>query len=88
MHDGSESTLMQVVEFYDKGGIKNPQLASEITPLNLTMQEKNDLVAFIGIADWRRDQRRSADRAAEVTPSGAPRRGRSAPHPSPPRQRP
>jgi len=47
MHDGSEATLMEVVEFYNKGGIKNPQLAAEITPLNLTAQEKNDLVAFM-----------------------------------------
>jgi len=47
MHDGSEATLLEVVEFYNKGGIKNPQLATEITPLNLTAKDKIDLVAFM-----------------------------------------
>jgi cytochrome c peroxidase len=47
MHDGSEETLAQVVEFYDKGGIKNPTLSADIKPLNLTAQEKLDLVAFM-----------------------------------------
>jgi cytochrome c peroxidase len=47
MHDGSEATLLQVVEFYDRGGIKNPQLAAEIVPLKLTGKEMSDLVAFM-----------------------------------------
>jgi cytochrome c peroxidase len=47
MHDGSEATLMQVVEFYDKGGIKNPQLSADIKPLGLSNQEKVDLVEFM-----------------------------------------
>lgn len=47
MHDGSEETLLQVVEFYDRGGIKNPTLSADIKPLNLTPQEKLDLVAFL-----------------------------------------
>lgn len=46
-HDGSAATLEEVVEFYDKGGIKNPQLATEIKPLGLTAQEKADLVVFM-----------------------------------------
>jgi cytochrome c peroxidase len=47
MHDGSEATLMAVVEFYDRGGIGNPQLSKDIKPLKLTAQEKRDLVAFL-----------------------------------------
>jgi cytochrome c peroxidase len=47
MHDGSEQTLMEVIEFYDRGGIKNPNLSKEIKPLGLSMQEKLDLVAFL-----------------------------------------
>lgn len=47
MHDGSEATLLQVVEFYNRGGIGNPNLSKEIRPLNLTEQEQRDLVAFL-----------------------------------------
>ncbi len=47
MHDGSEKTLSQVVDFYDKGGTPNPHLDKEMHPLQLTHQEKRDLVAFL-----------------------------------------
>lgn len=47
MHDGSELTLESVVEFYDKGGIPNPNLDGGIRPLNLTEDEKKDLVEFM-----------------------------------------
>ncbi len=47
MHDGSLKTLHEVVEYYDKGGHKNPYLDSAIYPLHLTEQEKADLVAFM-----------------------------------------
>jgi len=47
MHDGSEATLRQVVEFYNRGGVKNPWLSKEIKPLNLTPQQVTDLVAFL-----------------------------------------
>lgn len=47
MHDGSLKTLEDVVEHYNKGGIKNPQLDQRMKPLNLTEQEKKDLVAFL-----------------------------------------
>lgn len=47
MHDGSIKTLRQVVAFYNKGGTANPYLSKEIKPLNLTDQEKADLVAFL-----------------------------------------
>jgi cytochrome c peroxidase len=47
MHDGSLKTLDEVVEFYNKGGIKNKNLDENIKPLHLTPQEKSDLVAFM-----------------------------------------
>ena len=47
MHDGSQKTLQEVVEFYDKGGEQNPMLDGGIRPLKLTDQEKADLVEFM-----------------------------------------
>lgn len=47
MHDGSHKTLEDVVEFYNKGGIRNPYLDGGIVPLGLTDQEKKDLVEFL-----------------------------------------
>jgi cytochrome c peroxidase len=47
MHDGSEATLLDVVNFYDKGGEPNPYLDGGIVPLKLTDQEKQDLLAFM-----------------------------------------
>lgn len=47
MHDGSFKTLEDVVEHYNKGGIKNPYLDQRMKPLNLTDQDKKDLVAFM-----------------------------------------
>lgn len=47
MHDGSEETLEAVIDFYDKGGIGSPNLSKEIKPLNLTAQDKRDLLAFL-----------------------------------------
>ncbi len=47
MHDGSEATLAGVIDFYDRGGIGNPNLSKEIKPLHLTASEKRDLVAFL-----------------------------------------
>ena len=47
MHDGSQATLEEVVEWYDKGGHANPQLSDKIKPLALTAEEKADLVEFM-----------------------------------------
>lgn len=47
MHDGSQATLEDVVEWYDKGGHPNPHLSDKIRPLNLTAQDKADLVEFM-----------------------------------------
>jgi cytochrome c peroxidase len=47
MHDGRFGTLREVVNFYSDGGIKNPFQDSDILVLNLSDQEKKDLVAFL-----------------------------------------
>lgn len=47
MHNGSMDTLTDVVEHYDHGFVKRASLADEIRPLNLTEQEKKDLVEFL-----------------------------------------
>jgi cytochrome c peroxidase len=47
MHDGSLKTLEEVVEHYNKGGIKNQWLHQDVRPLNLSVQDKADLVAFM-----------------------------------------
>lgn len=47
MHDGSQGTLEEVVEHYNKGGAPNPQLDEEIFELKLTPEEKSDLITFM-----------------------------------------
>ena len=47
MHDGAFKTLEEVVEFMDQGGGSNPNLSLLVKPLNLTAEEKSDLVAFL-----------------------------------------
>ena len=46
-HDGSASTLLEVVEHYDRGGVANPYLDGGMRPLGLTDDEKRDLVALM-----------------------------------------
>ena len=47
MHDGSLKTLEEVVEWYAKGGHPNAQLSKDIKKIELTKQDKADLVAFM-----------------------------------------
>ncbi len=47
MHDGRFKTLEEVVNFYNQGGIKNPHQDNTIIPLELTEQEKQDVVALL-----------------------------------------
>jgi cytochrome c peroxidase len=48
MHNGSVATLEAVIDLYDRGGIaQRPSLSPEIKPLNLTEQERTDLLAFL-----------------------------------------
>jgi cytochrome c peroxidase len=47
MHDGSVTTLEQVVDFYDAGGRSNPNIDPDIRPLHLSIEEKQALVVFL-----------------------------------------
>ncbi|MEE9424892.1 MAG: cytochrome c peroxidase [Methylococcales bacterium] len=47
MHNGAFETLQQVVTFYNKGGVRNPEIDSAIKPLKLDVAEQADLVAFL-----------------------------------------
>ena len=47
-HDGSQETLWDVVDHYNKGdGLANPWLDEDIQPLALTESEIDDLVTFL-----------------------------------------
>lgn len=47
MHDGSINTLAEVIEHYNSGGKDHPNKSKFIRSLNLTSQEKEDLLAFL-----------------------------------------
>ena len=47
MHDGSLVTLTEVVDYYDRGGNRNPGLDRELRPLRLTDVEKKALSSFL-----------------------------------------
>jgi cytochrome c peroxidase len=47
MHDGSLATLEDVIDFYNKGGRDNPGLDPEMRELELTVEEKRALIAFL-----------------------------------------
>ncbi|SEN38401.1 cytochrome c peroxidase [Mesobacillus persicus] len=49
MHDGRFETLEEVVDYYNHGGEDNPNKSSFIFELNLTDDEKADLVAFLKV---------------------------------------
>jgi cytochrome c peroxidase len=47
MHNASIATLADVVRFYEKGGIDRPSRSPMLVPIQLTEQERLDLVAFM-----------------------------------------
>lgn len=47
MHDGSLTSLEQVIDFYDRGGRANPHRDPELRPLHLLPAEKRQLVGFL-----------------------------------------
>ena len=47
MHDGVFQTLEEVIDFYDQGGGTSPNKSKKLHKLNLTKQEKEDLIAFL-----------------------------------------
>jgi cytochrome c peroxidase len=55
MHDGSVATLEEVVDLYVRGGEKNQWLDVKMVPLELTDEDKKDLLAFLRSleGDWK-----------------------------------
>jgi cytochrome c peroxidase len=51
MHDGSLATLRDVVEFYNRGGERNPHQSARIRPLGLGPRDIDALVAFLQSLD-------------------------------------
>jgi cytochrome c peroxidase len=47
MHDGSISTLAEIIEFYNQGGIDNELRDPLVRPLNLSKEEVSQLLAFL-----------------------------------------
>lgn len=47
MHDGSLSTLKEVIEFYNRGGAENELLDPLVRPLDLSREEIGQLLSFL-----------------------------------------
>jgi cytochrome c peroxidase len=47
MHDGSMTTLHDVIEHYNSGGKPHPNKSPMLQPMGLTTSEKEDLIAFL-----------------------------------------
>lgn len=47
MHDGSLATLQDVVDYYNRGGNRNPNLDPIMAALDLSDRDRQDLVAFL-----------------------------------------
>ena len=47
MHDGSVARLEDVIEHYVRGGVANPYLDEEVYKLQVTDEEKKDLITFL-----------------------------------------
>jgi len=76
-HDGSMATLMEVVDFYDRGGnfcrINRADLDPDVAPIGLGAQEKSQLVAFLLALTDPRVRREAApfDHPGLVVPHGS-----------------
>ena len=71
MHDGSQKTLEEVVDWYAKGGHPNPHLDEKIKKLDLTDQDKKDLVEFIKAMQRQLPQDRARPTARVIEPAGS-----------------
>ena len=47
MHDGSISSLREVIRFYNDGGIENDLRDPLVRPLNLSGEEADQLLSFL-----------------------------------------
>src|SRR6266436_3328068 len=92
-HDGSQATLWDVMDHYNKGdGIKDPWLDEDMQPLALSESEIDDVVAFMASltsADYAEQGRKELARQRELSRTKRPQRDTArAFGPKPPRPRP
>jgi cytochrome c peroxidase len=77
-HDGSQETLWDVMDHYNKGdGLQNPHLDEDIQPLALTEGEIDDLVAFLASltsADYKEQGAKELARQRELSRTTRPQR--------------
>jgi cytochrome c peroxidase len=77
-HDGSQETLWDVVDHYNKGdGLQNPYLDQDIQPLALTEAEIDDVVAFMASltsADYQEQGIKELARQRELSRTKRPQR--------------
>ena len=48
MHDGSLATLRDVILFYERGGVRNPHIDTQVRPLHISRDDVDALVDFLG----------------------------------------
>ncbi len=91
-HDGSQETLWDVMDHYNKGdGLQNPNLDQDIQPLALTESDIDDLVAFLASltsADYKEQGSKELARQRELSRTKRPQRDTArafGPKPSPPK---
>jgi len=94
-HDGSQETLWDVSDHYNKGdGLQNPYLDEDVQPLALTEGDIDDLVAFLASltsADYKDLGVRELARQHKLSRTNRPQRdtarafGPKPPRPKPPR---
>jgi cytochrome c peroxidase len=77
-HDGSQLTLWDAVDHYNKGdGVENPFLDQDIQPLALSETDIDDLVAFMASltsADYREQGLRELARQRTISKTSRPQR--------------
>jgi cytochrome c peroxidase len=92
-HDGSQETLWDVIDHYNKGGGLNPWLDEDIQPLALTERDIDDLVAFLASLtspDYRELGAKELERQRALSRTSRPQRdterafGPNPPRPKPP----
>jgi cytochrome c peroxidase len=92
-HDGSQETLWDVIDHYNKGaGLNNPWLDEDIQPLALTEHDIDDLVAFLASLtspEYRDQGAKELERQRALSQTSRPQRDtKRAFGPKPPRPKP
>jgi cytochrome c peroxidase len=77
-HDGSQATLWDVMDHYNKGdGIKDPWLDEDMQPLALSESEIDDVVAFLASltsTQYREQGRKELERQRSLSRTSRPQR--------------